>query len=205
MYEILLTRIFSVTMWYHFAFVAISIALFGMTLGAVLVYLFPNRFSLQARPERLSIWALTFGLAIVISFVVHLRIHIVPDTTSGGLTSLACTYTIIAVPFVFSGIVVCVCLTQFPKQVSRLYAADLCGAAIGCLLLILTLELVDGPTAVLLVAALALVGAWCFRHGCQHRGQHRGCSWKSDSMGFDSGNRRAGSSRCYQHASCDQR
>ena len=34
MYEILLTRIFSVTMWYHFAFVAISIALFGMTLGA---------------------------------------------------------------------------------------------------------------------------------------------------------------------------
>jgi len=33
MYEILLTRIFSVTMWYHFAFVAISVALFGMTLA----------------------------------------------------------------------------------------------------------------------------------------------------------------------------
>ena len=35
MYEILLTRIFSVTMWYHFAFVAVSIALFGMTSGAI--------------------------------------------------------------------------------------------------------------------------------------------------------------------------
>ena len=33
MYEILLTRIFSVTMWYHFAFLAISIVLFGMTAG----------------------------------------------------------------------------------------------------------------------------------------------------------------------------
>ncbi|HDH52978.1 MAG TPA: hypothetical protein ENH24_00650, partial [Nitrospirae bacterium] len=37
MYEILLTRIFSVTMWYHFAFMSISIAMFGMTLGALIV------------------------------------------------------------------------------------------------------------------------------------------------------------------------
>ena len=44
MYEILLTRIFSVTMWYHFAFVAISVALFGMTVGALIVYLSPGRF-----------------------------------------------------------------------------------------------------------------------------------------------------------------
>ena len=44
MYEIVLTRIFSVTMWYHFAFVAISVALFGLTVGALLVYLFPRWF-----------------------------------------------------------------------------------------------------------------------------------------------------------------
>jgi hypothetical protein len=36
-HQILLTRIFSVTMWYHFAFVAISIAMFGLTAGALLV------------------------------------------------------------------------------------------------------------------------------------------------------------------------
>ena len=39
MYEILLTRIFSVTMCYHFAFMAISMAMFGMTVGSLLVYL----------------------------------------------------------------------------------------------------------------------------------------------------------------------
>jgi hypothetical protein len=174
MYEILLTRIFSVTMWYHFAFVAISIALFGMTLGAVLVYLFPGRFSLQSGPNRLGIWSLIFGIAIVVSFVVHLSIHVVPDTTSSGLSSLACTYAIIAVPFVFSGICVCVSLTQFPRQVSRLYAADLCGAAIGCLLLIVTLEIVDGPTAVLVVSALALMAAWCFAADASVRGAGQG-------------------------------
>ena len=40
-YEIALTRIFSITMWYHFAFVAISVAMFGMTVGALIVYCGP--------------------------------------------------------------------------------------------------------------------------------------------------------------------
>ena len=43
-HQVLLTRIFSVTMWYHFAFVAISIALFGMTAGALLAYAWLPRF-----------------------------------------------------------------------------------------------------------------------------------------------------------------
>ena len=44
MYEILLTRIFSVTMGYHFAFMAVSLAMFGMTVGAIIVYIFPKKF-----------------------------------------------------------------------------------------------------------------------------------------------------------------
>lgn len=40
--EILLTRIFSVTMWYHFAFGAISLAMFSMTVGALQVYQRPE-------------------------------------------------------------------------------------------------------------------------------------------------------------------
>src|SRR5918995_6249116 len=53
MLEIALTRIFSVTMWYHFAFVAISVALFGMTAGALIVHLFPRRFP-EAEPLSFS-------------------------------------------------------------------------------------------------------------------------------------------------------
>jgi hypothetical protein len=43
MFEVLLTRIFSLTMWFHFAFMAISIAMFGLTVGALMVYLWPHR------------------------------------------------------------------------------------------------------------------------------------------------------------------
>ena len=38
MTELALTRIFSVTMYYHFAFLAISIALFGLSASGVFVY-----------------------------------------------------------------------------------------------------------------------------------------------------------------------
>jgi hypothetical protein len=37
MYAVLLTRIFSVTMWHHFAFLAVAASLLGVMLGAVLV------------------------------------------------------------------------------------------------------------------------------------------------------------------------
>ena len=41
--ELFLTRIFSVTMWYHFAFMAISLAMFGLAAGAVLIEILPRR------------------------------------------------------------------------------------------------------------------------------------------------------------------
>ena len=40
--EVVLTRIFSVTMWYHFAFLAISMALMGSAMAGVFLYFFPK-------------------------------------------------------------------------------------------------------------------------------------------------------------------
>ncbi|MBU2102942.1 MAG: hypothetical protein KKF80_06055, partial [Candidatus Omnitrophica bacterium] len=65
MLEILLTRIFSVTMWFHFAFVAISVALFGMTVGAIIVYLLPNYFTQERAKHRLAASSLLFSISIV--------------------------------------------------------------------------------------------------------------------------------------------
>src|SRR5947208_10214608 len=72
MYEVLLTRIFSVTMYYHFAFVAVSVALFGMTLGAVLVYLMPGLFAPERARRGMAVSSLLFGVTTVLTFVVHL-------------------------------------------------------------------------------------------------------------------------------------
>ena len=74
MHEILLTRIFSVTLWYHFAFVAISVAMFGMTVGAVWVYLNPDRYPVERAPRQLA----THALGQVAGQVVIVARH-VPD------------------------------------------------------------------------------------------------------------------------------
>jgi hypothetical protein len=58
MLQIIETRIISVISWYHLAFFVISIAIFGLTAGAVFVYLRRDRF----RPEQLS-YDLTVGEA----------------------------------------------------------------------------------------------------------------------------------------------
>src|SRR5206468_1032571 len=136
MLELLLTRIFSVTLWYHLAFIAISIAMFGMTLGAMLVYLLRRRFTPQRTGSNLTWSAAAFGSASVISVLVNLRVRLSGDpwaaTSASALLALSLAYVVAAVPFVFSGITVSIALTQFPGQVGRLYAADLAGAALGC-------------------------------------------------------------------------
>jgi len=166
MYEILLTRIFSVTMWYHFAFVAISVAMFGMTVGAILVYLFPKYFTQERAKYHLALSSLLFAISIGVSFLTHLTIPFCYDKlyvlSIVGLYSIMLTYVVISIPFVFSGICVCLALTKFPRHISKLYAADLVGAAIGCILLIYTLRITDGPTAVILISLIACIGTIFF-------------------------------------------
>ncbi len=164
MHEILLTRIFSVTMFYHFAFMAVSIAMFGMTCGAVIVYLFPDLFTEARAKYHLAISAFWFAISIVFSFLTQLSIPFIIDLSIVSLYSIALTYVVISIPFVFSGICVCIALTKFPRHVGRLYAADLAGAALGCLALVYTLNITDGPTAVIVVAALAGAGSACFAY-----------------------------------------
>ncbi len=165
-YEILLTRIFSVTMWYHFAFVAISIAMFGMTVGALIVYLVPKWFPDEGVPHRLAICSLAFGATALLALFAHLRIiPFIAQRSLLGVSSLALTFAVISVPFVFSGICVSVVLTRYPSRVGSLYAADLVGAALGCVTLIWALEVTDGPTVAVIVAAIACLGALAFSHG----------------------------------------
>jgi hypothetical protein len=161
MHEILLTRIFSVTLWYHFAFMAISVALFGTALGAIIVYVLPSLFPPEKTPERLAASTLLFALCALGGFVACLRIP-TPLLRLEALPYVSLIYVVSAVPFVFSGVAVCLALTRSPREVGLLYAADLGGASFGCLFVVLTLKVTDGPTAVLVVAAMAGLGAVFF-------------------------------------------
>ena len=110
--ELFLTRIFSVTMWYHFAFMAISLAMFGLAAGAVLVEVMKKR---DAHRSLANI-GLLFALSSAVCFTAQLYIPADPESR---LLWTAFAFVLISIPFVFAGMVVCVALTRFPVPPHR--------------------------------------------------------------------------------------
>ncbi|CAN5749028.1 hypothetical protein BH23ACT2_BH23ACT2_00070 [soil metagenome] len=158
-YEIALTRIFSVTMWYHFAFVAISLALFGMTAGALIVHFRPAWFTADKVKAQMFRFSLLYVGSMLLALVGQLAVPFRPELNAVGIFSVLYTCALIAIPFTLVGVVVCLALTKFPEKVNRLYAADLVGAGFGCILLVAGFAFFDGLSLVIFVAAVAAVGS----------------------------------------------
>ena len=162
MLQIIETRIISVTSWYHLAFFVISIAMFGLTAGAVFVYLRKERF----RPKRLSydlaVATLAFALTTDLAVVVQLTLVTGASPSLTALVAWAEFALCMALPFFFSGIVVSLALTRSPYSIGKVYGADLIGAATGCIGALVLLNVTSGPSAVLWVGAAIALAALGF-------------------------------------------
>src|ERR1017187_5657976 len=64
MYEVVLTRLLSVTCWYYLAFVSVSMAMFGMTAGALSIQLRPDLFTDGLIRRRLAQSALAAAVSL---------------------------------------------------------------------------------------------------------------------------------------------
>jgi len=156
--ELALTRLFSVVLFYHFAFLAISIALLGLGAGGVFAYLLKSRlsaFGTRTLAGRLCM-ANSVVVVVVLEIVLHTRVALeVSWANFGRLTAL---YLAAAVPFFLTGLLFAVVFAREPKRIPRLYGADLCGGALACLAVVPLLNWVGGPN-VILVAAMAMAAA----------------------------------------------
>lgn len=157
MYEVLLSRIFSVTMtgYFHFDFIAISIAMFGTTIGALLVFIFPSYFVKEKVKFHLAISALLLAFFSIFSIMTHLVIPLAIQRSITCLYSFLLTYIILSIPFVFSGIFICLALTRFLDQISKLYAINLIGSALGCITIVYSINFAGALTTVFVIAFLA--------------------------------------------------
>ena len=70
-FQIVQTRILSVITWYYLAFFAISVAMLGMTIGAVWVYLQRDRFLPDRLASDLSRYSLATAFSIPASMMVQ--------------------------------------------------------------------------------------------------------------------------------------
>ncbi|MCS7025303.1 MAG: hypothetical protein NZV14_10915 [Bryobacteraceae bacterium] len=140
--ELSLTRIFSVIFYYHFAFLAVSIALFGLGAGGVLSYALS---SWQGKVFPKLGWLSTLnGVAVPLALIFLL-------TRGKELSNwqLAAVYFSCALPFLIAGIVVSSAIAETIQRVDRVYFFDLLGAGLGCLVLVPFLNLLGGPNTVI--------------------------------------------------------
>ena len=162
MLQIIETRIISVTSWYHLAFFVISIAMFGLTAGAVFVYLRKDMF----KPERLSydlaVATLAFALSTDLAILAQLTLVTGASPSLTSLVAWAEFALFLALPFFFSGVVVSLALTRSPYSIGKVYGADLIGAAIGCIGALVILNVTSGTSAVLWVGAVVGLAALGF-------------------------------------------
>ena len=153
--EVSITRIFSAAIWYHFAFVAVSVALMGLGASGLVVHHRVKK--LKGKwAENLTIYS-AWGIAIFIPitlFVMH------------GLASqviyLPLFMVLFSVPFFLVGIIISAAFNAFASVAGRLYAADLIGASAGALLVVLFLVLTGGEGATLIVGLIASIGGTIF-------------------------------------------
>ncbi len=163
--EITLTRILSVTTWYHLAFFAVSTAMLGMTSGAVTVYLKPHWFSEQKLSSSAAKACIGYALVTPVSLFLLCLLPIVLATPVMCFIALCLTTAACAMPFYFSGIAICAVLTKCPLPIGKIYASDLIGASLGCLFVLGGLEIFDGPSFILLCSAVGILAAMGFERG----------------------------------------
>jgi len=157
--ELGLTRLFSVVLFYHFAFLAISIALLGLGAGAVFACL---------RREWLSRWstgqlgaALCAVNALVIVAVLEIVVHSAVSLHLNwpNFWRLTVIYLASAVPFFMTGLLFSVVFARHHQHIAQLYGADLLGGSLACLALVPVLNFIGGPNTILFAALSVAVAA----------------------------------------------
>jgi len=121
--EVTLTRVFSLTMWYHFAFMSVSLALLGSAAAGVFLYLMRRFFPQSRLGVQLPLIAALFSLAILVCFVAQLGIPFMPNKSLAGGMNMLLIYAILAVPFFLGGLCLTLALTHLSQQIGRLYFA----------------------------------------------------------------------------------
>src|ERR1700733_4026439 len=157
--ELALTRLFSVVLFYHFAFLAISIALLGLGAGGVFAYLLKPRLSRIATRHLAARLCLASAAAIFLVLAVVLHVPVALNVTGKNFLHLSVLYIVSALPFFLTGLLFSVVFARETWRVARLYGADLSGGALACLAVVPLLNWIGGPNTILTAAVVMAVAA----------------------------------------------
>ncbi|TAK52156.1 MAG: hypothetical protein EPO25_14360 [Gammaproteobacteria bacterium] len=162
--EVDLTRIFAVTLWYYFGFVAISLALLGTGAAGVLCYLNPGRWTGTYHLRYMGAFSVALALLAPLVVGMHLASDFSAYTLHHGWFFAVLAFQMIwfSTLFFCAGMVISIALFRYRDRIGRLYFYDLVGASLGSLAVIALLYHVSAPALAFAVSAAAFVAALLF-------------------------------------------
>ena len=155
--ELALTRLFSVVLFYHFAFLAISIALLGLGAGGVFAYLTKNWLT-RFETRNLAAWLCVINallIPVVLEVVLHTPVSL--ELSKTNFLRLTAIYMASAIPFFLTGLQFSIIFARESGHIPHLYGADLSGGALACLGIVPLLNFLGGPNTILFAAMVAAV------------------------------------------------
>src|SRR6266851_2961595 len=160
-YEVLLTRLFSIIQWHHFAYMVISIALLGYGASGTFLAFAQHRL----RRHFISVFAscaALFAVSAVAGFVVAQRLPfnaLAVIWEPSQLLYLFLLYLLFTVPFACGATCVGLALATFPHEIGRIYRSDMLGAGAGALGIVAGLFALSPSQALQAVAVLGFAAA----------------------------------------------
>jgi hypothetical protein len=171
--EIALTRVFSGTIGYYFAFMSISVAMLGLGAGSLYLTL---RGSVALPPDvRCARASLALFACTALAMLAYL--HYYPLMGKGGTVGQIAyvgLFGALFCPFFLGGVVIATVFEANQKEFGKLYAIDLIAAATGCVLAVLLLERIPAPKAMMVIAAFSGCATPLFYLGARRSKQAMG-------------------------------
>lgn len=154
-FEITLSRLLSVLLSYHYVFIVLSLTLFGLGMGGILVHFLRLKISKEGElPIALPLFASFYALTISFSTLCL--------TGIAYFNSLLVYSLILIIPFLFAGMLFAEIYSRFPEVSGRIYGMDLIGGSAGAMGIIPLLNLLGGINAGLLFGNIASLAALLF-------------------------------------------
>jgi len=169
LFELLLTRIFGIVLFAQFAHLALSLALLGISIGAVLQHLWPQLVPEKGFEERLALLGLLQGASMILAILaaLHFPVTVQGDTAPTmfqersviidellNMNWFLLLLPVLVVPFTFAGLAFAGAFQRRKEHIGKLYGADLVGGGVSAVLFIPLLASLAGPDVVF-VAFLA--------------------------------------------------
>ncbi|MDP8248972.1 MAG: hypothetical protein P9M00_12590 [Candidatus Tritonobacter lacicola] len=159
--EIALTRILSVSHWYHYAFMVISLALLGFGASGTLLSLIRTR--IVSRPVS---WMVLFCCLFSVSSITCYRLfeiigfeEILFSWHPSQLGLLGLSYLVLSIPFLFAGCAIGTAVSSYTSKIGPVYFSNLAGSALGCALVIPAFAAIGGTNVILAASAIGLLAA----------------------------------------------